>query len=68
VREITNETADQKKGYFAQERSYGSFARSLSLPGPVDESRIAAEYKNGVLTITLPKVPRQKNVQKVAIQ
>jgi len=68
VRETTNKTEDQKSGYYAQERSYGSFARSLSLPGPVDESKIVADYKNGVLTITLPKAPGQKDVQKVAIQ
>jgi HSP20 family protein len=68
VRETTNKTEDQKNGYYAQERSYGSFARSLSLPGPVDESKIAAVYKNGVLTITLPKAQGQKDAQKVAIQ
>lgn len=68
VRETTNKTEDQESGYYAQERSYGSFARSLSLPGPVDESKITAVYKNGVLTITLPKVPGQPNAQKVAIQ
>jgi len=68
VREVTNKTEDQQKGYYAQERSYGSFARSLSLPGPVDEARISAAYKNGVLTITLPKAPGQKDAQKVAIQ
>lgn len=68
VRQTANETQDQKSGYYAQERSYGSFARSLSLPGPVDESKIIAEYKNGVLIITLPKIPGQKDVQKVAIR
>jgi len=68
MRQIANETQDQKSGYYAQERSYGSFARSLSLPGPVDESKIVAEYKNGVLIIKLPKVPGQKDAQKVAIQ
>jgi HSP20 family protein len=68
VRQTANETQDQKSGYYAQERSYGSFARSLSLPGPVDESKIVAEYKNGVLIITLPKVPGKKDAQKVAIQ
>lgn len=68
VRQAANETRDQKSGYYAQERSYGSFARSLGLPGPVDESKIVAEYKNGVLIITLPKAPGQKDAQKVAIQ
>lgn len=68
ARQTSDETQDQKSGYYAQERSYGSFARSLSLPGPVDESKIVAEYKNGVLTITLPKTPGQKGAQKVAIR
>ena len=42
VRETTNKTEDKKQGYYAQERSYGSFTRSLTLPGPVDESKIVA--------------------------
>ena len=36
------------------ERRYGTFSRSFSLPLTVDPSRVAAEYKNGVLTVTLP--------------
>jgi len=36
------------------ERAYGTFSRSFSLPSSVDASRIAAEYKNGVLTVKLP--------------
>ena len=46
---------DEQKGYYASERSYGSFSRSIALPGPVDEGAVTADYKNGVLTITLPK-------------
>ena len=37
------------------ERSFGSFRRDLSLAGDVDISKIEAECKNGVLTVTLPK-------------
>ncbi|MBI3269282.1 MAG: Hsp20/alpha crystallin family protein [Planctomycetes bacterium] len=37
------------------ERRYGSFARSLSLPATVDPAQAAASFKNGVLTILLPK-------------
>jgi HSP20 family protein len=48
------------------ERHYGSFTRSFSLPGTVDASRINASYKDGVLTITLPRreeaKPRQISV------
>lgn len=36
------------------ERRYGTFSRSFSLPTSVDPSRVAADYKNGVLTVTLP--------------
>ena len=36
------------------ERHYGSFSRSFSLPQTVDPSRVAAEYRNGVLTVKLP--------------
>jgi HSP20 family protein len=36
------------------ERAYGAFVRQFSLPTTVDAARIGAEYKNGVLTVTLP--------------
>ena len=52
------------------ERAYGTFSRSFSLPSTVDATRIAAEYKNGVLTITLPfreeAKPRTINVEVAA--
>lgn len=43
------------RGYHRIERSYGSFARSFTLPDTVDGEKVAAELKNGVLNITLPK-------------
>lgn len=49
------EGESKEKGYHRIERSYGSFARSFSLPDTVDPEGVKAEYKNGVLTITLPK-------------
>jgi len=36
------------------ERNYGTFSRSFTLPGTVDTSKVSADYKNGVLTVTLP--------------
>ncbi len=43
------------KGYHRIERSYGQFVRAFSLPDTVDGEKVKADYKNGVLTITLPK-------------
>ena len=43
------------KGFHRVERSYGSFVRAFSLPDTVDGEKVKADYKNGVLTITLPK-------------
>ena len=52
------------------ERAYGTFSRSFSLPSTVDASKIGAEYKNGVLTVTLPfreeAKPRTINVEVAA--
>jgi HSP20 family protein len=52
------------------ERRYGTFTRSFSLPQTVDTSRVAAEYKNGVLTVRLPlreeAKPRQIKVDVAA--
>ena len=45
----------QGKGYHRIERSYGTFARSFTLPNTVEVERVRADYKNGVLTVTLPK-------------
>ncbi len=42
-------------GYHRIERSYGEFMRCFSVPETVDSERVKAEYKAGVLTVTLPK-------------
>jgi HSP20 family protein len=49
--------------YLRTERSYGSFSRSFSLPNTVNTDAIKAEYKNGVLTIELPKRAESKPKQ-----
>lgn len=49
------EGVDQGRGYHRIERSYGSFARYFTLPDTVDPDKVRADYKNGVLTVTLPK-------------
>ena len=47
-------------GYFRTERSYGTFSHSFSLPSTVNVSKILAEYKEGVLTLALPKADEAK--------
>ena len=48
-------TTDVKEEHFHHvERRYGAFSRSFSLPRTVDSSKVAADYKNGVLTVRLP--------------
>src|SRR5712691_7371526 len=42
-------------GYHRIERNYGTFERSFTVPASVDAERVAAEYKDGVLTVKLPK-------------
>jgi HSP20 family protein len=42
------------------ERSYGAFMRSVGMPAPVDASKVTATFKNGLVTITLPKAPGAK--------
>jgi HSP20 family protein len=54
-------------GYHRIERNYGTFERSFTLPDTVDAEHVKADYKNGSLTVTLPKKevakPRQVKVE-----
>lgn len=54
------ERKEEKEGYHRVERSYGSFRRSFYLPETVSSEEIDANYKDGVLTLTMPKVPEAK--------
>jgi HSP20 family protein len=55
--EKIRETEKKDESYFRAERSYGSFVRTLQLPASVREDKVNATFKNGLLTITLSKVP-----------
>jgi HSP20 family protein len=48
------DTEIKEQQYHRIERTYGTFSRAFTLPPTVDTSAIAAEYKNGVLTVRLP--------------
>ena len=64
------EKQDNVAGYHRIERSYGNFMRSFAVPSSFDTDKIAAAYKNGVLSVTLPKKetakPRQIKVEVTA--
>ncbi len=57
------EKEDKKKSYYRMERSYGSFSRTFPLPGNVKTDKIDAEFKNGVLIVTVPKSEEAKPKQ-----
>ncbi len=64
------ESAEQKDGekILMQERSSSAFSREVVLPRSVDADKVTAEYKAGVLTITLPKTEKDKEVRKIEIK
>jgi len=53
----------KEENYLRIERSFGSFSRSFSLPATVNAEAIKAEYKNGVLTVAVPKKAEAKPKQ-----
>ena len=65
--ERTFEQQRNGKAYHRIERGYGSFVRAFTLPDTVDAEKVKADYKNGVLTVTLPKKevakPRTVNIE-----
>jgi HSP20 family protein len=58
--ERKEEKEEKRKTFHRVERSYGSFSRTVTLPCAVNESEVAAEYKDGVLTVKLPKTEESK--------
>jgi HSP20 family protein len=62
--EKQEEKEERTKDRHVTERRYGSFHRSLQVPSSVDAEKIEANFKNGVLTVTLPKSPEAQKKQK----
>jgi len=58
--EKKHESEVKEEQFHVMERTYGSFSRSFSLPTNVDSSNVRADYKDGVLTLTLPKKEESK--------
>ena len=57
------EKETKEENYHRIERAYGGFSRSFSIPAIVDEEKIRAEYKDGILKIALPKKEQVKPKQ-----
>ena len=66
--EFKTEEKTEKRNSLRQERRYGSFCRQVTLPVGVDSNKAAANFENGILTLTLPKVEavKPKTVRVVA--
>ncbi|MBI2528369.1 MAG: Hsp20/alpha crystallin family protein [Candidatus Rokubacteria bacterium] len=60
--EKKHEKEEKEEQFYRMERAYGAFARSVRLPAPVDGSKVTAAFKNGLLTVTLPKAPGAKGM------
>ena len=59
--EVKNESEESKNGYKRKEFSYSSFSRSFYIPEDVNTEKIEASYKDGILSVALPKQEDGKN-------
>lgn len=67
--EKREEKEEKNKDYYVSERSFGLFQRSFQVPSGVDTDKIDASFRNGVLTVTLPKsTEAQKAEKKIAVK
>jgi HSP20 family protein len=67
--EKKQEKEDKGKDYYRMERSYGSFTRTIPLPAEIDTDKAKAEFKKGVLSISLPKTVKAiKETKKIPVK
>ncbi len=67
--EKKQEKEDKGKDYYRMERSYGSFTRTIPLPAEIDTDKAKAEFKKGVLTVSLPKTAKAiKETKKIPVK
>lgn len=60
------EKKEERETYYAVERSYGSFQRAFTLPDGIDANRVVADLRDGVLTVTVSKMPEMQP-KKIAV-
>ncbi|MFW8595061.1 Hsp20/alpha crystallin family protein [Cribrihabitans neustonicus] len=56
-----HEEGDKEGGFYLSERRFGAFERTIGIPEGIDRDKIEATFKNGVLTVRLPKKPEARN-------
>lgn len=67
--EVKDEWEEKNVGYCRRERYCGTFERTIALPAKVRQDEVKAQYRDGILTITLPKVePSKPRARKVEIE
>ena len=67
--EKKSEKKEENDETYVCERSYGIFRREIRLPNDCDKENIIAEYKDGVLSLTIPKIKeKEKEIKKISIQ
>lgn len=67
--EKTSESSQDGTTWYLRERSYGHFHREIPLNVEIDSDKIEAAFRNGVLTVTLPKTPEaQKTVKRIPVK
>ncbi|MFP4598335.1 MAG: Hsp20/alpha crystallin family protein [Persicimonas sp.] len=66
--EKRQEKEEEDEGYYRTERSFGSFQRTIPLPQEVDADKAEATFKNGVLSVEVPKIEGKEQGRKVKIK
>ncbi|SDG41642.1 heat shock protein Hsp20 [Limimonas halophila] len=62
------EDQDENRQFYVSERAYGRFERQIPIGREVDEDNIDAAFKNGVLTVTLPKKAKGDGARKISVK
>ena len=62
--EKKDETVEEKKDYHLSERHYGSFKRTFRVPDSVEQDKVSAKFKKGVLSIAMPKSTKARKEEK----
>ena len=66
--EKSEEHEEERENYYRTERTYGSFRRAIPLPTEVNQDEVEAVFRNGVLTITMPKAEVVEGRKRISVK